>query len=212
MRAILPAVITIAVVSSILGVIIPREHRQLYVKRITEDRENTDAFMKYSADSPIPASERSGFEKLDYYPVDSLYRVNARIERIVDAPAFSLLTTGDTEDPYERFAWAYFSFRDGNFRVLLLRSIDASPANRLFLAFTDSTGGADTYAGGRYLNLFLDDPEYVTIDFNKAYNPYCVYDPSYICPLPPFENDLGVGIEAGERMYRSPTYPNRSGE
>ena len=41
------------------------------------------------------------------------------------------------------------------------------------------------------------------LDFNAAFNPYCVYDVNYTCPLPPAENRLQVAIRAGERMPES---------
>lgn len=41
----------------------------------------------------------------------------------------------------------------------------------------------------------------VSLDFNKAYNPYCAYTTGYNCPVPPRENDLPIGIKAGEKNY-----------
>jgi uncharacterized protein (DUF1684 family) len=39
------------------------------------------------------------------------------------------------------------------------------------------------------------------LDFNKAYNPPCVFTPYATCPLPPQENRLTVRIEVGEKKY-----------
>jgi uncharacterized protein (DUF1684 family) len=39
------------------------------------------------------------------------------------------------------------------------------------------------------------------IDFNVARNPPCAYSPYTTCPLPPSENRLAVGIEAGEKRF-----------
>ncbi|NIR36327.1 MAG: DUF1684 domain-containing protein [Actinobacteria bacterium] len=71
-----------------------------------------------------------------------------------------------------------------------------------FLPFRDATSGSESYGAGRFLDIDgpLDGP--VTIDFNLAYNPYCAYDESYSCPLPPAENWLQVPIRAGEQVYR----------
>jgi uncharacterized protein (DUF1684 family) len=38
------------------------------------------------------------------------------------------------------------------------------------------------------------------VDFNRAYIPYCYYNPTYECPLPPPQNRLKIPIRAGERM------------
>ena len=40
-----------------------------------------------------------------------------------------------------------------------------------------------------------------TIDFNKAYNPYCAYNYKYSCPIVPLENDLAVEINAGVKKF-----------
>ena len=73
----------------------------------------------------------------------------------------------------------------------------------LFIPFTDKTSGIETYGGGRYIDLVLSDivNKTCTIDFNKAYNPYCAYTAGYNCPIPPKENDLPVAIKAGELNF-----------
>ena len=38
------------------------------------------------------------------------------------------------------------------------------------------------------------------VDFNRAYIPYCYYNPTYECPLPPPENRLKIPVRAGERV------------
>ena len=38
------------------------------------------------------------------------------------------------------------------------------------------------------------------VHFNRAFTPYCYYNPTYECPIPPQENRLAVPIRAGERM------------
>jgi uncharacterized protein (DUF1684 family) len=40
-----------------------------------------------------------------------------------------------------------------------------------------------------------------TIDFNKAYNPYCAYNYEYSCPIVPLENDLDIEILAGVKKF-----------
>ena len=64
----------------------------------------------------------------------------------------------------------------------------------------DSTGVADTYQGGRYMRVPLaDDEGWTTIDFNRAYNPPCVFTPYSVCSLPPHENRLALAVTAGEK-------------
>jgi hypothetical protein len=57
-----------------------------------------------------------------------------------------------------------------------------------------------TYGGGRYVEPEILENGAFEIDFNKAYNPYCAYNPTYRCPIPPQENSLDVSILAGEKI------------
>ena len=39
------------------------------------------------------------------------------------------------------------------------------------------------------------------LDFNRAYNPWCVYSEMYTCPFVPPENWLEAPIRVGEKNY-----------
>ena len=62
-----------------------------------------------------------------------------------------------------------------------------------------------TMPGGTYF-LYTPAPAdgRVVVDFNRAYNPPCVFSPFTTCPLPWPENRLPIRVEAGERMWRRP--------
>lgn len=95
----------------------------------------------------------------------------------------------------ERGLWRQF-FLAGHARVqidgkdvdlpLYARSNDPAKITYLFVSFTDETSGYETYGVGRYLD-FTDigafPPKRLTVDFNRAYNPYCARSPHYNCPL-----------------------------
>lgn len=78
----------------------------------------------------------------------------------------------------------------------------AQNRERLFVPFRDATNREETYGGGRYLDLSRSPTGLYDLDFNRAYNPFCVYDAEYVCPLPPRENTLPLAIKAGEKMPR----------
>ena len=40
----------------------------------------------------------------------------------------------------------------------------------------------------------------VALDFNRAYHPTCVVNPTYSCPIPPPQNTLELAVTAGERF------------
>ena len=74
--------------------------------------------------------------------------------------------------------------------------------DNLFLIVADETSGDETYGGGRF--LYVKKPNStgtIILDFNKAYNPPCVFTKYATCPLPPLQNYLKLRIEAGEKRY-----------
>ena len=201
-NVVVPVTLVVIVLVFIL-LAIPWERERLYRNEIETHRSQIEKFMRTSPESPI-LGDRSKFQGLSYFPADRRYIVTASLEHIEDTPLLPIPTTGGTEDLYERYAWATFEFDGENYRLLLLRSLEPQTDNALFLAYHDATNGDDTYFGGRYVNLYLDDPDTITIDFNRSYNPYCVYDPEYLCPIPPPENRLPFRVEAGELMWWPP--------
>ncbi len=77
-----------------------------------------------------------------------------------------------------------------------------SPSGKFFIVFGDKTNGKETYGGGRF--LYLAPPEKdgnLIIDFNKAYNPPCVFSTFTTCPVPSKENILTFPVDAGEKNY-----------
>ena len=68
-----------------------------------------------------------------------------------------------------------------------------------WIVFGDRTNGTETYAGGRFVYVAPPVNGRTTLDFNKAYNPPCVFTPHSTCPLPPAPNRLPIRVEAGER-------------
>jgi uncharacterized protein (DUF1684 family) len=70
-----------------------------------------------------------------------------------------------------------------------------------FLPFKDKTAPTETYGGGRYLDFPLNklSDNQILIDFNQAYFPYCAYNATFACPIPPKENEIPIRIPAGEK-------------
>ena len=51
--------------------------------------------------------------------------------------------------------------------------------NHLFVPFGDLTNGTETYPGGRYLELNRTPTGIYDLDFNRAFHPFCYYNPQY---------------------------------
>ena len=134
--------------------------------------------------------------RIPHFPIDAGWRLEARFEpydppRTIPVPTI-LETTNQSVSP-----GALVFERDG--AEHRLDAIDSG--DDLFVIFGDETTGIETYGGGRYIYTDLaDDQGRVTLDFNKAYNPPCVFTSYATCPLPPQQNRLSLRVEAGERM------------
>lgn len=85
-------------------------------------------------------------------------------------------------------------------------SLEAYRSDDGFLiVFADGTTGDTTYPAGRYLKADLPGPGGTTIlDFNKAYNPPCVFSEYATCPLATPRNRLPLAVEAGEKYAEKP--------
>ena len=155
-----------------------------------------DSLLK-SEDSPLLPAQRAYFERLDYYPIDLRYRLRGELhiygrQRIVEIP-----NTDGTTTELERFGRFVSAFGERDFWLEVYRSPQTGEAE---VFFKDLTNGHTTYGGGRYARLTREDDGMYLIDFNNSYNPYCAYNPAYICPLPPRQNHLDFAVEAGELM------------
>lgn len=173
-----------------------------YIKSIVEHRLERQTFFKRGSESPLTTVEKKKFKDLNYYPPDSEYRVNARLTPFQNQTILKIPTSDNKEKTYRKFAFAEFELGEKLHKVLLLKPTDSENPNEVFLAFTDSTSGEETYGGGRYIDLETSSNSRIIIDFNKAYNPFCVFNDKYSCPFPPKENQLQVAIKAGEKDYK----------
>lgn len=88
------------------------------------------------------------------------------------------------------------------YQNIKLRQMEAYK-DYLFLPFTDESNDVTSYGGGRYIDVMTADVTSgsYTLDFNKAYNPWCSYSDGFNCPIPPAENHLSFPVLAGEKKY-----------
>jgi len=173
-----------------------------YIAEIEKERQEKDRFMRTSAESPF-ANDRESYNGLSYYPPDIKYRIIANLEPIRQKKPVILTTNDGKEQRYIEYAWATFKLDGVENRLLILEIADMGPfRGKLFLAFGDETSAKETYGAGRYLDVTkTPGANTIKLDFNLAYNPYCAYNDSFTCPLPPRENILTIPIKAGEKSY-----------
>lgn len=150
-------------------------------------------------------------EYISFYPPKQEYVVSAEVEPLFNEPTFRMPTYDGTSNEYKRYAILHFTLNGKKLALTAYQSMalfqNPTYKNHLFVPFMDDTNGETTYEGGRYLDLSINDIKdgKLTIDFNKAYNPYCAYSNGYRCPQPPKENIFSqTQIEAGEKKYKGP--------
>ncbi len=170
-----------------------------YPEEIAAWRAERDDFMR-SASSPLPPEKRPQFQSLPYYPVDEQYRVPAALKVARGDEIIELSTSTGVPRQMRRIGTLEFRLKGEPFSLTAFADLDDAQLRRLFVPFGDLTSGTETYQGGRYLDLDRTASGVYDLDFNRAYNPFCVFDPKYECPVPPRENRLKVAIRAGEKM------------
>ncbi len=175
------------------------------LKEIVRFQEEMNASFRNPESSPLPDRYRKNFTGLDFYAPDTSYQVLANFTRTPEAIPFLMPSTTDEKSREVVYGIASFELHGKPHQLEIYHSLDLMDdegyEDYLFLPFTDETNGLDTYGGGRYIDLTIPDGATILIDFNKAYNPYCVYNKKYSCPLVPRQNNLRTKVEAGVKAF-----------
>ena len=164
-------------------------------------RRRKDHFFAGDAASPLTEERRLTFQGLHYFPENPYLAFDTIVDRQDERSVVRMKTTTGEEKVCRRYGSVRFVV-DGMPAELTLYL--APGQYELFAPFRDATSGVDSYGAGRYLEVPYHGG-HVRVDFNYAYNPYCAYNPTWSCLLPPAENWLKVPIHAGERTFEGHT-------
>ena len=155
--------------------------------------------------SPLTAENFTVFKTLDFYPVNETFFVVAKLVRTQKEKPFEMETSTDRKPLYVKYGELYFTINGRDFKLNVYKNIELSKKKEyrdyLFLPFSDLTSGAESYIGGKYIDLRIPKGDTIVIDFNTSYNPYCAYNYKYSCPKVPLENDLDIEIKAGVKKF-----------
>jgi uncharacterized protein len=154
-------------------------------------------------DSPIPHARQAELLPLAYFPGSLDYRVPAVLRVEANRVTLEMPTSTGERRLMQRVGTLEFALKGQSLTLGAFTEAAAPNMDQLFVPFVDLTSGTETYPAGRYLDLDRTRTGIYLIDFNRAYNPYCYYNPTYDCPYPPRENRLKVPVRAGERMKES---------
>ena len=176
-----------------------------FMEEIHAFQEELNEEFSDSKTSPLTKDDLKKFKALPFFSADTTFRVDAKFVRTENQTPFIMPTTTSRQPVYEKYGEAHFTLMGKNIVLTIYQSHDLRKTEEykdyLFLPFTDLTNGLETYGGGRYIGLTIPPGEEIIIDFNKAYNPYCAYNPKYSCPLVPRENHIELAIEAGVKKF-----------
>ncbi len=151
----------------------------------------------------LMAKDLPGFEGLNYYYPAPELRFHVPFVAEASLDTMTLVKRKGEEVPYLRMGHVSFSYEGNAHTLYVFGPVDTEAyGDYLWLPFYDATSGTETYGGGRYLDLEVDEAGEVELDFNFAYNPLCDYNHErYNCTLPPEDNRLACALPAGEKLF-----------
>jgi uncharacterized protein (DUF1684 family) len=155
----------------------------------------------------LNAPLRKNFTSFKWYPANPAVRVTGQFTplakpKTVQAPNI----LGDLE-PFDVAGNVALTINGKAANMEAWKSGD-----QLWFVFRDLTSADTTYPSARFLYTDMPGPDgKLVMDFNRARNPPCAYNPWTTCPLPPTANKLAVRIEAGEKRYHADGAPTVAG-
>lgn len=174
-----------------------------YKKDLLRERAEKDSSFMLDPFSPFKRDTSVSFETLKYFEPNPEFIFKSKLIPYEKQDTVAILgTRGETRAAIlEGFLELK---KDGELhKINVYKSFSRTGETYYSIWFTDRTTGKTTYGVGRYLDFELnDDPDFIyTIDFNKAYNPYCAYSHLFTCPIPREEDYIDMAIEAGEKNF-----------
>ena len=142
---------------------------------------------------------RKSFAGTSWFPINQAYRVEATYTpyekpKIVDVPTI----LGDIDKtPIPGIATFTINGQEHK-----LEPFAEAGDPQFWFVFRDLTSQKETYPAARFLYAPPPVNGRMILDFNKAQNPPCAYNPYTTCPLPAEQNRLRTRIEAGEMRYK----------
>lgn len=157
--------------------------------------------------TPLLPEDFKNFKQLDFFPIDTSYALMAYFERTPNEKPFMMPTTTNRVVLEVQYGILHFTIDENKYSLAVYQNQELVKQEEykdyLFLPFMDDTNGEETYGGGRYLDMRIPEKDSVLLDFNTAYNPYCVYNPKFSCPLVPERNYIPVRIPVGIKDFKT---------
>lgn len=174
-----------------------------YIESLIKERKEKNYNLQFDLSSPFNRDTTIIFSPLNYYEPNPDFIFKSKLFKYDVQDTVAVLGTKGETRPAVRLGFLELKKDNTVHRINVYQSFSRTGEPYYSIWFTDRTTGKDTYGVGRYLDFELNDhPEFVyTIDFNKAYNPYCAYSSLFTCPIPRVEDYIDMEIEAGEKNF-----------
>jgi uncharacterized protein (DUF1684 family) len=147
-----------------------------------------------------PASPRRPGQRLRHAEYDPAYRFTVPVVPAELEP-WELTSASDGVVPFVGIGTVAL----GDLGEVAMWWLD-SYGGGVFLPLRDGSAGRETYGAGRYVldtvkgsDLGREGEAWV-VDLNFAYNPSCVYDHRWVCPLAPPANRVDAPAHVGELL------------
>lgn len=161
-------------------------------------RQERNDFLNNSSSSPLKGS---GY-KLSYYDPNVNFKLIAVVSENENTDTITLATSTGSIERFLDFADLSFKLGRSKYSLPVYKYLEGVNKGDLFFCFLDKTNSTSTYPGGRYIDIEFENAKRIELDFNKSYNPYCVYNEEYSCPIPSSENYIDMEILAGEKLTK----------
>lgn len=174
-----------------------------YIDTIQKERTQKDSLMEFSDSSPFNYKKKVEFHRLKYFDVDTSFIFKSKFYPFPTADTLTIYGTKGEARKTVKIGYLNLNYRNNIYKLNVYKSDAGNEKFNYSIWFTDKTTNNETYGVGRYLDFKLEnDSNYVyTIDFNKAYNPYCSYSSGYSCAIPTKDDHLNFAIKAGEKNF-----------
>ena len=170
-----------------------------YRQEVLQERLQKDLDLRSRDSRVLSAEAKERFQGLRYFPVDTTYRFVLPLQRLPQPETLRVAQRTGAPAEQLKVGTVNVPLPGGPYRLSVFRPPRGSDTT-LWIPFADETTGRQTYSAGRYLDVPLREDGTVLVDFNRAYNPLCDYNPQkYNCALAPPENRLPLPVEAGEK-------------
>ena len=174
-----------------------------YVETILHERAHKDSALQYDPHSPFNRDPNATFSELNYYDPTPEFIFKSKLYEHKPIDTVNVFGTRGEVRRVIREGYVKLNYAGNEHRVNVYKAFSRDGQVYYSIWFTDKTTGKETYGVGRYLDFEkVEDPEHIySVDFNKAYNPYCAYSAEFTCPIPREEDHIAMEIKAGEKNF-----------